>query len=189
MRGGIVPGLIAVAIILTACGTGTAARTTAKAQPTKSGGMSGGHMGKGKPNMNLPTKQVAPAVTAMLMPAGPRGCNHHAGGSGMVKLIPVHVGKMSGPHVTVIINAHGLPHSHQYGLSGSFVGKGPARWSGMAEVDRTNMMGQLMVKTRLMPMLRAGRYTAQILLHDTSCGMAMRHPLAYETPKTMITLR
>jgi len=149
-------------------------------------GMSGmGH--HGKPNMNEATTQVAPAVTAMLLPAA-RACSGKPGGSGFVRMIPVHVGHMSGPHVTVDLTLHRAGMMHTYGISGQFVAKPPVQWSGMVESDTTDMHGNLKVKTRLMPMLRPGRYTARIMLHDMACGGA-HHPLAYETRATKIVLR
>lgn len=183
---------------MTACGASSSSSgassgsSNSAAAPTatpKAGmGMSTGGMHGGKPNMNLPTHQVAPAVTAMLKPAG-MPCGKMATGNGMVRLIPVHVGKMSGPHVTVMLSLHGAKSMHKYGLSGIFVGPAPAKWSGMAETDTANMNGMLNIKTRLMPMLRPGKYMARILLHDQTCGGMMHPALAYETPATTITLK
>jgi hypothetical protein len=115
-------------------------------------GMTGMH--GGKPNMSLPTHEVAPAVTAMLMPAGAKGCNGKASGTGSVKMIPVHVGKMSGPHVTLVVSLSGATSMHKYGISSTFLGSPPVKWSAMAESDAADMMGKLHVMTRLMPMLR-----------------------------------
>jgi len=157
---------------------------SAKPKPTPMMGM--GH--SGKPNMNVPTKQVAPAVTAMLMPAG-AACSSKVKGGGTVKMIPVHVGRMSGPHVNLVINLHGAKPMHMYGIGGAFRAKPPIYWSHMEEVDRTDMMGSLHVMTRLMPMMRPGRYTAQIFLSDMGCGMMNHHPVAYETRLTRIELR
>lgn len=182
-------------LAVTACGSGSASSTSgASPAATPKAGMSMHHskssMGgmHGKPNMNLPTHQVAPAVTAMLMPAG-MPCGKMAKGSGTVRLIPVHVGKMSGPHVTVMLTLRGAKPMHKYGVSGIFTSSGAAKWSGMAESDTTQMNGMLNVKTRLMPMLRAGKYMARILLHDQSCGTMAKPALAYETPPTSITLK
>lgn len=196
-----VPGLLLALfplLAVTACGStspssSAAAPTTApKAGMTSTPAMSTtpgmGGMHGGKPNMNLPTHQVAPAVTAMLKPAG-MPCGKMTKGSGTVRLIPVHVGKMSGPHVTVMLTLRGAKPMHKYGISGIFTSSGAAKWSGMAESDMTKMNGMLNVKTRLMPMLRAGTYTARILLHDQSCGNTMKPALAYETPPTSITLK
>lgn len=167
-------------------GTSSAAPTTMATHAKKhhNGMMMGSHK---KPNMKMKVKQVAPAVMAKLMPAGAKGCNHSAHGSGSVRMIPVHVGGMSGPHVDLVVKLRGGMAMHQYGISGSF--KGSHSWSGMAEADRTTMRGALNVMTRLMPMLRAGRYRARIMLHDMACGGAMSHPLAYASPWTQIQLR
>lgn len=173
-----------LALVLAACGGNSASSKMPKTSThgSKSGMMGSGH--SGKPNMNLPTKQVAPAATAMLMPMG-MACGKKVTGSGSVKMIPVHVGKMTGPHVTLVISLHGAKPGEALGVSGIF--SGAHSWRGMAETDKVDMMGKLHVMTRLMPMLRRGRYTAQIMLHDESCSGGM--PLAYETPKTPITLR
>jgi hypothetical protein len=133
-------------------------------------------------------KQVAPAVTAMLMRAAPKACGRTVTGSGTVKLIPVHVGRMSGPHVELIVNVHRAGVMRKYGISGTF--SGVHGWSGMAATAEAGMHGNLYITTRLMPMLRAGRYTARILWRDMSCSrMMMNMSLAYETPKVKITLR
>lgn len=194
------PGLLLALfplLAVTACGSsasssGAAPTTAPKASMTSTPAMSAtpamGGMHGGKPNMNLPTHEVAPAVTAMLKPAG-MPCGKMAKGSGTVRLIPVHVGKMSGPHVTVMLTLHGAKSMHKYGLSGVFTSSGAAKWSGMAESDTATMNGALNIKTRLMPMLRAGKYMARILLHDQSCGSMMKPALAYETPPTSITLK
>jgi hypothetical protein len=142
----------------------------------------------GKPNMKAPEKQVAPAVFAMLMPLA-KACGSKVTGSGSVKMIPVHVGQMSGPHVHLVVNLHGAKPMHQYSIYGSFAGKPPVKWSGTAEVDTTGMHGGLYVNTRLMPMVRAGRYTARIRLRDMACGGMMGHPPAYETPNAFIVLK
>lgn len=134
-------------------------------------------------------KQVAPAVTAMLMPAAAKTCGHRVTGSGSVKMIPVHVGKMMGPHVDLVVQLHNAGMMHKYGISGMLAGKPPVKWSGMAGSAVTGMHGGLYVKMRLMPMMRAGRYTAQIMLHDMGCNDMMSQSLAYKTPKTTINLR
>ncbi|MGH2444205.1 MAG: hypothetical protein ACRDFX_13700, partial [Chloroflexota bacterium] len=128
--------------------------------------------------------QVGGAITAMLMPAHARTCGHKVTGGGSVKMIPVHVGKMSGPHIDLVVRLHGAGAMRKFGISGMITGKAPIKWSGMAGTSETHMGGGLYVKMRLMPMLRAGRYTARIMLHDTACGGMMGHPLAYRTPKT-----
>ena len=173
--------LAILAIVLSTLGTRSASWAAPKPTPTPMMGM--GH--SGKPNMSMPTKQVAPAVTAMLMPAG-TACGHKVTGSGSVKMIPVHVGHTSGPHVNLVVNLHGARPMHEYAISGLFTGKPPIKWQGTAETDATKMNGSLHVMTRLMPMMRAGRYTAQIMLKDMAC---MMHPVAYETLPTKITLR
>lgn len=133
-------------------------------------------------------KQVAPAVTAMLMPAAAQACGRPVRGSGTVKLIPVHAGRMNGPHVDLIVNLHRSGAMRRYGISGAFTGV--HNWSGMAATAETGMHGNLYITTRLMPMLRAGRYTARILVRDMSCSsMMMNMSLAYESPRVAITLR
>jgi hypothetical protein len=131
-------------------------------------------------------KQVAPAVTAMLMRASSRACGHAVTGSGTVKMIPVHVGRMSGPHVDLIVNLRRAGMMRKYGISGAFTGV--HSWSGMAANATTGMRGNLYITTRLMPMLRAGHYMARITVRDMSCR-SMMMSLAYETPKVAITLR
>jgi hypothetical protein len=133
-------------------------------------------------------RQVAPSVSAMLMPVAAKPCGHVVSGSGTVKLIPVHVGRMGGPHVDLVVNLHRAGAMRKYSISGAFTGV--HNWSGMAASATTGMHGSLYITTRLMPMLRAGHYTARILVHDMSCStMMMDMSLAYETPKTAITLR
>lgn len=178
--------LLALLLWLSPSGTQAAGSKPMKMTPGPSGGMGMGH--SGKPNMKLPVKEVAPAVTAMLKPAG-TACGHTVKGGGMVRLIPVHVGRMSGPHVELDIMLHGAGAMTRYGVSGIFEGKPPIKWQGMAESDMTDMHGNLMVKTRLMPMLRAGRYRARIMLHDMNCGGGMRKPLAYQTGWIEIVLK
>lgn len=156
-------------------------------KPTPTMGMGMGS-GTGKPNMGLSTKQVAPAVTAQLKPAG-MACGRMVAGGGTVKMIPVHVGMMSGPHVTLVINVHGAGMMHTYSIGGMFASKPPVMWSGTAQTAATDMHGNLKVKTRLMPMLRAGKYKAQIFLRDMKCMKGSAHPVAYKTPVTKITLR
>jgi hypothetical protein len=132
--------------------------------------------------------QVAPAVTAMLMHASAKTCGHMVMGTGSVKMIPVHVGSMgTAPHVDLIVSVHGAGMMRRYGISGTFIGPSPETWSGMAGSAETGMHGDLYTKMRLMPMMRAGRYTTQIFLHDMSCSGMMS--LAYETPKTSIRLK
>jgi hypothetical protein len=75
----------------------------------------------------------------------------------------------------------------KYGISGKFAGV--HSWSGMAGSTETGMHGNLYTTMRLMPMLRAGRYTAQIMLRDMTCSGMMAHTLAYQTPKTTLQLK
>lgn len=175
-----------LALALAACG-GTAASSRTSGHGASPGMMGTGSMGSGhagKPNMTLPTKQVAPAATAMLMPVS-MACGKKVTGSGSVKMIPVHVGKMTGPHVTLLLTLHGARPGEELGISGIFTGA--HSWRGMAETDKVDMMGKLHVMTRLMPMLRPGQYKAKIMLHDESCSGGM--PLAYVTPETPVVLR
>lgn len=134
--------------------------------------------------------QVAPAVRAMLMPASARTCGHKVTGKGTVKMIPVHVGSMgTAPHVDLVIWVHGAGIMRKFGISGTLVGPKPEKWSGMAGAASTGMRGNLFTRMRLMPMMRAGRYSVQIFLHDMSCGGMAMMRLAYKTPKTIIRLR
>lgn len=156
-----------------------------------SGSRSVSASGKGKPMGHVMgpvsfkiDRQVAPAVTAMLMPAAVKTCGHKVTGAGSVKMIPVHVGKMMGPHVDLVVRLHNAGVMRKFGISGMLTGKAPIKWSGMAGSADTGMHGGLFVKMRLMPMLRAGRYTVRIMLHDSSCGA-----LAYRAPKTTIRLK
>lgn len=154
---------------------------------------SGPPMHMGPPHMGPVTfkndHQVAPAVSAMLMPASSKTCGHGVTGSGSVKMIPVHVGKMSGPHVDLVVQLHNAGVMRKYGISGTLTGKAPIKWSGMAGSAETDMHGGIDVKMRLMPMMRAGSYTAQIMLHDMSCSAATGNSLAFQTPKTTINLK
>lgn len=142
------------------------------------------HMGPVNVKMD---KQVAPAVTAALMPSA-IACGKKVSGSGSVKMIPVHVGKMgTAPHVDLVLKLHGAQSMHKYNIGGTFTGA--HSWSGTAETVTTAMGGKLNTTTRLMPMLRAGHYTAKIWLTDNACGGMMHHPVAYQTPKSSIQLK
>lgn len=180
-RAGLVMLIPIAAIVLAISGP----RGTSSAAPTMTPMPMGHHEG---PVSFKNDHQVAPAVNAMFMHAAAKTCGHKVTGTGSVKMIPVHVGSMgTAPHVDLLVQLHNAGVMRKYGISGMFASKPPVKWSGMAGSAETGMHGGIDVKMRLMPMMRAGKYTTQIYLHDMSCSGMMS--LAYETPKTTIRLK
>jgi len=177
--------LILVPIAAIALGvSGSRGTSSAAPKPTPMPMHSGNHMG---PVSFKDDHQVAPAVTAMLKHASTKTCGHMVMGSGSVKMIPVHVGMMgNSPHIDLVVRVHGAGMMRKFGISGALVGPSPMKWSGMAGSADTDMHGNLVVRMRLMPMMRAGAFSTQIFLHDMSCATGN---LAYETAKTMIHLK
>jgi len=90
------------------------------------------------------------------------------------------------PHIDLVVRVRGAGMMRKFGISGTLIGPSPMKWSGMAGSAGTGMHGNLFVKMRLMPMMRAGTFKTQIFLHDMSCGT---WNLAYQTPKTIIHLK
>ncbi|HEY8685029.1 MAG TPA: hypothetical protein VIO57_05435 [Chloroflexota bacterium] len=177
--------LILIPVAAIALGVSGPRGTSSAATPMMTPMPMGHHTG---PVSFMNDHQVAPAVTKMLMHASVKTCGHMVMGSGYVKMIPVHVGMMgTAPHVDLVVSVQGAGIMRKFGISGTFVGPSPEKWSGMAGSASTGMHGNLYTKMRLMPMMRAGSYTAQIFLHDTSCSGMMN--LAYETPKSVIRLK
>jgi len=177
--------LILVPIAAIALGVSGSRGTSSAAPKMTPGPMHmGHHMG---PVSFKDDHQVAPAVTAMLTHASTKTCGHMVMGSGSVKMIPVHVGMMgTAPHIDLVVQVHGAGMMRKFGISGTLIGPSPMKWSGMAGSAGTGMHGNLFVKMRLMPMMRAGTFKTQIFLHDMSCGT---RNLAYQTPKTIIHLK
>lgn len=177
--------LILIPVAAIALGVSGPRGTSSAATPMMTPMPAGHHMG---PVSFMNDHQVAPAVTAMLMHASAKTCGHMVMGTGSVKMIPVHVGMMgTGPHVDLLVQVHGAGVMRKFGISGTLVGPKPEKWSGMAGSASTGMQGNLYTKMRLMPMMRAGKYTTQIFLHDMSCSGMMN--LAYETPKAVLQLK